>query len=186
MIKTIYHYYPCPWMDSHSWTALRRLSAEATVYLSEFPPRSGIIQSSVDLLEFSRKGGAEKKWLPISETVRPSQKLFIRPISRFRSTKKRPDYDIGMTSEVRKCPKWRVCWAVKFWVFFGGFPAILNSGHHVLESSTDKKGCAYRWGPHMVEVKSSCPTSGVPHKLKKNHVFFHLFWNLVNFQVYWR
>ena len=39
------------------------------------------------------------------ETVRPSQKLFIRAINRFAQLRKVLIW--RMTSEVRKCPKWR-------------------------------------------------------------------------------
>jgi len=65
------------------------------------------------ILRFSPVG-ATACFCAISETVGPSRKLFIRPISRFAQLRKVVIW--RMTSDVRKCPKWRF-WGLILRVF---------------------------------------------------------------------
>ena len=99
------------------------------------------------------------------ETVRPSQKLFIRAISRFAQLRKVLIW--WMTSEGRKCPKWR------FWMrHFACFLVFLrfdNVSNRFSYSFQEMK-CAYRWGPHMVEVKS-LHTPGFSRNQEKTEFF---------------
>ena len=70
--------------------------------------------------------------------MRPSEKSIIRATSRFRQLRK--VFYIGMTSEVRKCPKWGVCGCD--FGRFRGFPRDCHRERHFRTSDQEVRLCA--------------------------------------------